>query len=623
MNTNNPNQLKNVDTNSVTTKDSQIALLELENEMFNAFLNDSSNLRINSRDAVSFGINFSTKILSLLGVPFAAQIGQLWNFTLNTMWPKQDNTWDNLISFVEELINEQVEKAVRSKAIKELEGLGKILEIYYQALSDWQNDPNNKQNKIDVIAKFGVVDLFFEKQMPSFAVEEFEVPLLAVYAYAANLHLLLLRDCSIYGKEWGLNSNKINEYYERQLKRTIEYSDHCTDWYSIGLDDLKGSNAQSWAEYNKYRREMTLNVLDICSLFSNYDYRKYRMETNMELTRDIYTDLTMSNPNWLDNFPSFNIIEEKAIRKQHTITWLNTLEIYTGRIVGWKNPLDYWKGHKQTYSETIAGNNFNGQLYGRDNNPTQTSKYELGNNDIYSINSTPMINVYSSGVTGLGIAGSNFDYKNLSDGNSGSYTYGNNNNPNIITQLPGNDTDVPSAIDYSHRLTYITGLEVLRAGLILCACWTSKSVDRNNTLDDNAITEIPGVKSHSLNKCEIVKGSGSTGGDLLKATNSNSSFGLNVRSLSNQTYCIRLRYAANTSNTLNILCSDAGINTSVTIPETGYISNDDFSYELFGYLDLLEFKTNPTIGNYKDYKFNFTFSNVDMYIDRFEFIPIT
>ncbi len=546
------------------------------------------------------------------------------------MWPKQNDTWNNLIDFVEELINQKVENAVRKKANAELEGLGNVLEIYHEVLSDWQEDPNNENKKEHVRTQFRIADNLFEQQMPSFAVEGFEVPLLAVYAYAANLHLLLLRDCAIYGRDWGYEPVEIDNNYKRQLKRTIKYSDHCTDWYSQGLEDLRGSTAQSWAIYNKYRREMTINILDICALFSNYDYHKYPIETRIELTRDIYTDAIpvgtqlMGNVNFIKLFPPFQTIEGIAIRKPHTITWLNSIDIYTGSTGGWNQSFKYWMGHKQTYSETIAGNNLIGELYGSDKYANATNSYPLMNNDIYSINSKTMVNAWPTGILGLGVAGASFDYLDLGNDKDGRFNYGDTSTINMVTELPGIDSEIPTNDNYSHRLTYITGFEVSKTGLILCACWTSKSVDRNNTLEDDTITEIPGVKSHSLNQCEIVKGSGSTGGYLLKATNSNSSFGLNVRSLSNQTYRIRLRYAANTSNTLKIICSDAGINTSVTVPKTGYISNNDFSYEWFGYLDLpFEFKTNPTNGNFRDYKFNITFSNVNMYIDRFEFIPVT
>lgn len=631
MGSNNTSELKgdakttNGDVAPPATMESQVALKELENEMLDTFVERSANVRINSRDAVSFGINFSTKIMSLLGVPFANQIGQLWNFTLGALWPKQDNTWNNLIDFVEELIDQKVENAVRKKANSELEGLGNVLEIYYDVLSDWEDEPDNENRKEHVRTQFRIANNLFEQQMPSFAVEGFEVPLLAVYAYAANLHLLLLRDCAIYGKDWGFEPIEIDSNYSRQLKRTIKYSDHCTDWYNEGLEDLRGPNAKDWPKYNKYRREMTFNVLDVCSLFSNYDYHNYPLETRMELTRDIYTDAIpvgtkMENVNWVKKFPPFKTIEELSIRKPHTVTWLNTLEIYTGRSMGWSQRFDFWMGHVQTYSETIAGNNFTGQLYGHKYDDTKPDVYQLVNNDVYSIASTAFVNAYPTGIMGIGVAGSRFDFKKLSNGSEESYSYGKNDKANIITQLPGDDTDVPTVEDYSHRLTYMTGFEVLNAGTILCACWTSTSVDRNNTLEEEMITEIPGVKGNRLDRCAIVKGSGSTGGDLVKAANSNSTFGLNVRSVSSQSYRIRLRYAANTNNTLKISCSDAGINTSVDIPETGDISNDDFSYGLFNYVELpLEFKTSPN----KDYNFKFTFGRENMYIDRFEFIPIT
>lgn len=227
-------------------------------------------------------------------------------------------------------------------------------------------------------------------------------------------------------------------------------------------------------------------------------------------------------------------------------------------------------------------------------------------------------------ITGICVTGSKFKYKNLGKEEAGEDYFISNKDSSRITQLPGVNNEISTDEDNSHRLTYKSGFEALNSGLILCDSWTSTSVDWNNTLETDIVTAIQGVKGYNLNRCEIVRGSGSTGGDLLKAINSSSSFGLNVRYLSNKTYRILLRYAANNSNTLNIICSDAGINTSITIPKTGDISNDDFPYELFGYLDILfDFKTNPTNQNYKDYKFDFTFYNSYIHMDRFKFVPIT
>lgn len=155
-----------------------------------------------------------------------------------------------------------------------------------------------------------------------------EVPLLPIYAQAANLHLLLLRDASIFGKEWGLSSSEISTFYNRQVERAGDYSDHCVKWYSTGLNNLRGTNAESWVRYNQFRRDMTLMVLDLVALFPSYDTQMYPIKTTAQLTREVYTDAigtvhphpSFTSTTWYNNnAPSFSAIEAAVVRNPHLL----------------------------------------------------------------------------------------------------------------------------------------------------------------------------------------------------------------------------------------------------------------------------------------------------------------
>ncbi|ADY24755.1 insecticidal delta-endotoxin Cry8Ea1 family protein [Bacillus paranthracis] len=160
---------------------------------------------IDAQGAISTAISVTGTILGFLGVPFAGQITAFYQKVLGLLWPNQQTKqWEEFMKQVEALIDKKISEAVRSKAIAELQGLGNNLDLYTEALEEWLENKESPETRDRVIQRWRNADSLFEQFMPSFQSNGFEVLLLTVYAQAANLHLLLLRDCSIYGAEWGL-----------------------------------------------------------------------------------------------------------------------------------------------------------------------------------------------------------------------------------------------------------------------------------------------------------------------------------------------------------------------------------------------------------------------------------
>nr|AGU13861.1 pesticidal protein [Brevibacillus laterosporus] len=582
-----------------------------------------------AKSAISVAITISTTILGLLGVPFASQIGAFYNFVLNTVWPQGNNQWEEFMRHVEDLINERIADYARSKALAELAGLGNNLDLYREAFEDWRRNPTSQQAKTRVIERFRILDGLFEQYMPSFAVQGFQVQLLTVYASAANIHLFLLRDSSIYGLDWGLSQTNVNENYNRQIRHAATYANHCTTWYQTGLQRLQGTNATSWVAYNRFRREMTLTVLDISSLFSNYDYRSYPTEVRGELTREIYTDPV--GRNWQNSAPSFAQIENLAIRAPRTVTWLNSTRISTGTLQGWSGSNRYWAAHMQNFSETNSGNiRFDGPLYGSTVGTIhRTDDYDMGNRDIYTITSEVVASLWATGQTVLGVASARFTLRNLFNNLTQALVYENPisssfNRSTLTHELPGENSDRPTSSDYSHRLSSITGFRAGANGTVPVFGWTSATVDRNNIIERNKITQFPGVKSHTLNNCQVVRGTGFTGGDWLRPNN-NGTFRLTITSFSSQSYRIRLRYATSVGNTSLVISSSDGGISSTTIPLTSTITSlpQTVPYQAFRVVDLPITFTTPT--TQRNYTFDFRLqnpSNANVFIDRIEFVPI-
>ncbi|MRC88274.1 pesticidal protein, partial [Bacillus thuringiensis] len=82
---------------------------------------------------------------------------------------------------------------------------------------------------------------------------------------------------------------------------------------------LEGSRLSDWVVYNRFRRRLTISVLDIIAFFPNYDIEAYPIQTASQLTREVYLDLpfvneTLSPP---ASYPTFSAAESAIIRSPH------------------------------------------------------------------------------------------------------------------------------------------------------------------------------------------------------------------------------------------------------------------------------------------------------------------
>ncbi|WP_325097621.1 insecticidal delta-endotoxin Cry8Ea1 family protein [Bacillus thuringiensis] len=581
------------------------------------------------RSALSILINLSSRILSLLGIPFAAQIGQLWSYTLNLLWPVANNAtqWEIFMRTIEELINARIETSVRNRALAELAGLGNILEDYKVVLQRWNLNPTNPTLQRDVVRQFEIVHAFFRFQMPVFAVDGFEVPLLPVYASAANLHLLLLRDVVINGARWGLESDVINDYHDLQLRLTSTYVDHCVTWYNTGLNRLIGTNARQWVTYNQFRREMTISVLDIISLFSNYDVRRYPTKTQSELTRMIYTDPigTEGNqfiPGWVDNAPSFSVIENSVVRSPGAFTFLERVGIFTGFLHGWSSRSEFWSAHR-LFSRPVLGWIWESVIFGNPQNNIGYQEVDFTNFDVFSINSRATSHMFPNGSARLfGVPRVTFDLSNVTNNNLAQRTY---NRPftfggqDIVSRLPGETTEIPNSSNFSHRLAHISSFPVGNNGSVLSYGWTHRNVNRHNRLNPNSITQIPAIKFASGS---ARRGPGHTGGDLAIAQQ-HSGYQLFMQSPSAQRYRLRLRYAGISGGSISVSHRDEN-NQNILHSATFNVraTSGQLRYADFIYTDLEEnttlFETRNGVNLYRLMIF---VSSGSILIDRIEYIP--
>uniref|UniRef100_Q45705 Pesticidal crystal protein Cry8Ba n=1 Tax=Bacillus thuringiensis serovar kumamotoensis TaxID=132267 RepID=CR8BA_BACUK len=594
---------------------------------------------LSEQDAVKAAIDIVGKLLTGLGVPFVGPIVSLYTQLIDILWPsKQKSQWEIFMEQVEELINQKIAEYARNKALSELEGLGNNYQLYLTALEEWKENPNGSRALRDVRNRFEILDSLFTQYMPSFRVTNFEVPFLTVYTMAANLHLLLLRDASIFGEEWGLSTSTINNYYNRQMKLTAEYSDHCVKWYETGLAKLKGSSAKQWIDYNQFRREMTLTVLDVVALFSNYDTRTYPLATTAQLTREVYTDPlgAVDVPNigsWYDKAPSFSEIEKAAIRPPHVFDYITGLTVYTKkRSFTSDRYMRYWAGHQISYKHIGTSSTFT-QMYGTNQNLQSTSNFDFTNYDIYKTlsNGAVLLDIVYPGYTYtfFGMPETEFFMVNQLNNTRKTLTY-KPASKDIIDrtrdselELPPETSGQPNYESYSHRLGHITFIySSSTSTYVPVFSWTHRSADLTNTVKSGEITQIPGGKSSTIGRnTYIIKGRGYTGGDLVALTDRIGSCEFQMIFPESQRFRIRIRYASNETSYISLY----GLNQSGTLKFNQTYSNkneNDLTYNDFKYIEYPRVISVNASSNIQRLSIGIQ-TNTNLFIlDRIEFIPV-
>ncbi|AZJ24420.1 hypothetical protein CT694_33585 (plasmid) [Bacillus wiedmannii bv. thuringiensis] len=569
---------------------------------------------VNAPTAVSTLLLTTGTILSL-AFPITGAAGIVLGTILPLLWPADSqDVWEKFMNHAVQISNKNLTDAIRITATDRLKGLQNTINLYKKALQDWDHNRDSPQAKERVRDQFRTVNNLFEAYMPTFESENYEIPLLSVYASAANLHLLHLRDSYIHGIKWGYSQKEVDDNYELQLSNTEKYVDHCVLYYNKGLNDLKSNPNTDWNTFNDYRREMTIAVLDIISLFSSYDVKTYyNMGIKSELTREVYTKGL--NLDVIEVRRPIAETENLLTRPPHLFTWLNKFEFDTN-----SNYSPNWyflAGHRNFYTTTNSSTIEGSSGYGQWGYPGNTRITRDIPKYIYRVTTksyvkqptdTPNINQI------------NFS---LIDNTSVVYNAGTGNRElrTTVFELPSRSgAPIPTYTNYSHILSYMKSYNNLDRLQANAFAWTHYSVDRLNTIVEDKITQIPAVKANYSFGSNVVKGPGHTGGDLIKLENIEVTCKLSARETRN--YKIRLRYAANKDVRVRIQLFNV---PNVEFNVKGTFSGVDYANLKYAQFDYVEIPV--TMVAVTEQRIGLMNLSTDlsavMLIDKIEFIPIT
>ncbi|QPW51700.1 hypothetical protein G9298_29085 (plasmid) [Bacillus thuringiensis] len=524
-------------------------------------------------------------------------------------------------------ISDQLQEFVINTTAAKVEGLTNLINNYETELNSWKSSPpQDKQRRArDVLSAFDGANRAFMQTIPELRLTKYEVVQLISYAQAANLHVNLLSQGVRFKDEWDRDAGNISsfktskELHDDLLKYINDYTIYCVETYKTGLNKLKNASGIRWNIYNTYRREMTLNVLDLIALLPNYDLYIYDRPTKSELTREIYTDaLNLDAPNIetdLDRMENF------LTRPPHLFTWLQSFEFETN--TNYKPNWIFLAGHRNFYSFTNGYKREGSSVYGTWAYPNNRRDPELDipensyiyrvltKSYIYTPTNTPNINAI------------NFFTTNNTQLN---YYAGEPTHALRTTtfELPAGNKNPVTYNNYSHILSYMKSYNALDRLQANVFAWTHKGVNPKNTIDLDKITQIPAVKARTLDpSSQVIPGPGFTGGDLVHLKQYLEIQGASKEGTQyRQYYRIRIRYASNNPTPIYITIPNGVTNQFVTLNSTfsgtsyNNLKYENFSYKEFPYELLLTENTNPLITLDRR-----NTNNSILLIDKIEFIP--
>ncbi|ETT84679.1 Cry2Aa [Bacillus mycoides FSL H7-687] len=231
-------------------------------------------------------------------------VGRVLTNLFNRLFPGPGNqpiTMEDILRATEELVNRKLEELVRQQVQAELRGLSENIKTFEEDIqnfelynSDMLKEMKRIQNELEyastgilsptpkaIIDSINTLNQFFVNRMPQFQLPNWKVELLPLFAQAANLHLLFIRDVIDNAQKWHLTASQVNTYKTRLKDYTRTYSNYCISTYH---DAFKSRFPNTRFEIMlEFRTFMTLNVLDFVSIWSMLKYDQVVINSSSNL----------------------------------------------------------------------------------------------------------------------------------------------------------------------------------------------------------------------------------------------------------------------------------------------------------------------------------------------------
>ncbi|WDD95838.1 insecticidal delta-endotoxin Cry8Ea1 family protein [Burkholderia sp. FERM BP-3421] len=159
------------------------------------------------------------KILLTWGVSEIPEVGGLLSTLVSLLWPSSGpDPWEQVRQQVEAMIDRKLDAAVFSLLKAKLAGLGDALKLYVQAVAT-KDGPTMRM-------QFIATNTLFVAAAAEFRNPDHEWTLAPLFALFTQLHMSLLRDCVLNGKDWGWNAAAYADVVQQARDTTDAYVAH-------------------------------------------------------------------------------------------------------------------------------------------------------------------------------------------------------------------------------------------------------------------------------------------------------------------------------------------------------------------------------------------------------------
>ncbi|KAB2501810.1 pesticidal crystal protein cry4Aa, partial [Bacillus cereus] len=536
-------------------------------KMYETDYQNNVNLDLDPSSA-SAGIIIAGTILSAVpGLTIPGAIIISFGTLLPILWPGGANDisiFNAMINNMETILNERINEVEKQRAFATLEGFRLLVQNYEDALIYWndlrQRQPPPPLHVLEAAAstlriRFELANGSFDQNLPQLQLEDYKLLLLPTYAQAANMHLNLLHQGAQLADQWNADARRASQkefedkpgtssgWYQKLIEKTPKYCNYCANTYRDGLNMLKKEPNITWDRFNTYRREMTLNVLDIASLFCNYDIYKYPIGYKSEITREVYQSLNSEN-NVYEHYYDIDQLDYLLTRTPNLFTCLQGLYFYQQNR---DTPNNFFTSHFNTFHYINDSSIQNSAVFG-DQHPTDILISLQLATDIYVflLNVTSLDNEHLdkhnniSNIHFFITNGVRLLEKHLKAG-PGEIT--DPINKNTFGLPPIRKAPIPNYDNYSHILSFVKSINPIspHKTQVYSFAWTHISVDPDNKIYKDKTTSLPVVKANEINlPSKVIEGPGHTGGDVIQLQ-PQGSFKMTCRTASaEQKYFIRI-----------------------------------------------------------------------------------
>jgi len=273
---------------------------------------------------------------SALGALYQAPaVGGLLSYIGALILPAQGKTPEQMWrEYTDKRISETVFELVKA----DLEGLTNVSRLYRDAVA--------AQDTLTIHSQSIASNTEFAALIPRFQLNAEKIALLPLFATAATLHLALLRDIALKGREVGFSAESVQSYKRELSNRIDAYTRHVDQVVEAAIAKARQDNPnrdtpatrnQPLSAMLAEKARLQLEVIDQRDTWYAFDAEKYPDRKSVWLLREIFSpiagwwDLESRAPDQIPDWktPGTRINRlEVWIREQWRTEWLSALALH-------------------------------------------------------------------------------------------------------------------------------------------------------------------------------------------------------------------------------------------------------------------------------------------------------